>query len=485
MLHRIHVAVALTLALAGPTQARKLAAAAPACPEGTVSLGTICTLPEDELVLTRTLDLGSGVHLDCRGRRIVPGAPAPLLAVIIRDAVDAKITSCHIEGFEQGIYVVRTVGRNWINDNVIDARVKGITLLGADDTRVEGNRITVASNFGAGIGVWRASSRNLIRGNQVVSLGGPPGEPPATDFPGPPVSYSPPEAAPAVGIIVGSSGLDNPIVQFVFDGELYQLPIVADEFGVEDNVIEGNTVTATGVTGIMLSSRNLRTLVRGNTVSAAGDAARRSRGIVVGPGTKAQTIVPSKCALQPGRACVADLDCNGRLPDDPPEDACVTGPTQREVDFTSHEVVVEGNTVGGGGLSTGIDAGAATMRVTGNRVSGAATAGISLGRVALGDAWVAGNVLADNTIGLNLAAAVAATSLVFTHNDVVRSGTPVQAPATWNVLLELSLDGEGNHWGLGCPDAFPGASSPMITDSFPYGAPVADPAGDPPVPCGD
>ena len=481
MVHRMLVA-ALLLVPGGVAQAGKpLAADVVACPEGTVRQGALCTLTAD-LVLTGTLDVGSGVHLDCRGRGLKPGTPAPLLAVVVRDAVDTKITNCRIEGFEQGIYVVRSAGRNWINDNVIDVRVKGIALLGAVDTRVERNTIIVKSNFGAGIAIWRGSRGNQVRDNEVTSLGGPAGEPPATDFPGPPVSYSPPEAAPAAGIIIGSGGFDNPIVQFVLGGELYQLAIDAAVSGVEDNVIEGNRVTATGVTAINLSSRNQRTIIRGNMVIAAAGGALRSKGINVGPGSAASAIAPSVCLLQPDRSCVQDLDCNGRLPEDPPDDVCSPPAAERLLDFTSHDVVVEGNIVGGGGLGAGIDAGATRMSITGNRVSGA-TAGISLGRVAIGNARVEGNVLADNAVGLNLAAAVAAPGLVFTRNDVVRNATPVKAPTEWNADLELSSNGEGNYWGLSCPAAFPGAASPRIVDSFPFGAAVADPVGESPVPC--
>jgi nitrous oxidase accessory protein NosD len=478
--HRTCAALALAIVLGTPAHARKPVAATVACPEHTIRKGAVCTLSGD-LALTRTLDVSSGVHLDCGGRRLVPGSPAPLVAVVVHDAVDAKVTNCHIEDFDQGIYVVRSVGRNWINDNLIVARVKGITLLGAVDTRVEGNTITVKTDVGAGIGIWRGSHRNRIRGNLITSLGEPAGEPPPADFPGDPVSYSPEQPAPAAGIIVGSSGLDHPIIQFILDGALYQLPHPGS---VEDNVIEGNTITAHGVLGISLASRNLRTIVRGNTV-IAGDAARRSRGINIGPGNRGPALLPSVCAQQPERACVQDLDCNGRLDDDPPDDECAAPPTQVTGDYTSHGVLVEGNTVAGAGLGIGIDAGAAGMTIAGNRVTGAAGAGLSLFRSALGDARIEGNVLADNGIGVSLGAPVGPVGLIFTRNDVTGSLSPIQAPAGWSVPLELSSDGEGNHWGLSCPDAFPGAPSPLITDSFPYGAPIAAPDGASPVPCGE
>lgn len=477
---------ALTLVLASPAEARRGAHRRPHCPRGTVALEGSCTLRGD-LALRKTLDVPSGVRLDCRGHRIVPAAEPPLVAVVVHDAAGVTITNCRIEDFEQGIYVLRTRGGNAIVGNTIAVRVKGITLWGAEDTLVEGNTVTVRSNFGAGIGAWRGSHRNLIRGNTVSALGGEPDEAAPVDFPGAYMSYSPPGAAPGAGIIVSAAGLDNPIVQFSLDGTLFQFPLLPDRAGVTANRVEDNTVSATGLTAVNLASGNRGTVVARNAVTAAGDATRRSKGINVGPGGKSAVLVPSTCVLQPWRYCVQDLDCNGRLACDPPADRCDPAPTQPvDVDLRSREVVVEDNQVEGGGLSTGIDAGAAGMAITGNRVTGAATAGLNVGRAALGsETWVELNVLAASRVGLNLSKpdAGAVVGLGFTHNDVTGSPEPIRAPVDFGVELELSSHGEGNFWDRACPDAFPGAPTPLIHDSFPYGTPVAEPAGDTPAPC--
>jgi hypothetical protein len=455
-----------------------------------------------------------------------------MVGVLVHDAADVKITGCRIEGFEHGVYVLRTPEgqRNWINGNTIVARVKGITLWGATDTRIEGNTVTVGSYFGYGIGVFRGSHRNLVRENTVENLGGPAGEVAPIDFPGPYVSYTPRTASSSPsGIQVGSGAAAFGIVQLILDGELYQFPNLDDLAGVQDNVVEGNTVHVAGPTGIFLSAHNQRTIIRGNTVIA--DAARPTKGITGGAGTVGAMRIPSACARQTTRSCFVDADCGYALPAGAPPDACQPTPCMvvagscwyghllPQGDFSSHDVLVEDNVVTGA-PAVGIEASAASMTIVGNRVENAASAGLALGGPALGASWIAGNVLLGNLVGLDLTTLAAEVGAVFTRNDVTGSALrPIRAPAGWSAHLELSDGSAGNYWGQSCPDAFrllpdgprsctgdpsracladadcaagvcatyeAEAPNDAIIDSHPYGQPVAAPAGDPaPAPCGD
>lgn len=439
------------------------------CPGPFVARGGACVLTRDA-ELDAPLDIASGVTVDCRGRRLRPNLMAtevPVVAVVIHDTGGARLTGCRISGFEHGVYVLRTPGAaanpNRIVGNEIDARVKGISLWGAEGTLILGNSVTVASNFGDAIGLWRGSVDNVVRANLVQQRGGPTGEVAPADFPRGPFTYAPSFAPPAGGIVVATGALNQVMVQVTVVGQLFQFP-AATTPGVRGNVIEDNLVLSSGAVAIGLKAKNLGTEVRGNLVSI--DRARPAPAITVGAGgNPAKVRAPSTCAARPDRYCFVDADCNpGTLPAS--ADTCVPTPcmivggacwygTMADVDFRSHDVVVDDNILGGG-VTTGIDAGGAGMSIVGNLVVGATGAGIAITNAAANDAFVVHNLLVGNQVGLDVAAISDPSAFVFSLNDVLGSGLrPLRTAAGATLEIQLSSpDGQGNYWGRRCPSAF-------------------------------
>lgn len=455
----------LSAVAAGLLPAEALARHPVRCPGPTELRQGRCVLTHDA-VLDQPLAIAAGVHLDCRGKRLTPDpSEPPMVAVVIHDTGGARVTGCSITGFEHGIYVLRAGGagaeRNWIVGNDIAARVKGISLWGAVGTQVVGNRISVRSGFGEAIGLWRGSSDNVIRANLIKSLGGGPDEPAPADFPAGPFTYAPATAPPASAITVATGAAAQGIVQITLVGELFQFP-AATTLGVRDNLVEDNLVYTSGVPAIGLKAKNLGTIVRGNVVVI--DAHRPAPAITVGVGGKGSARAPSTCMLRPDRFCHVDGDCNPGLAGEPVDTcrpteclevdgACWYG-SMVAVDFTSHEVVVEGNAISGA-VTVGIDAGAAGMTIVGNIVTGATSAALAISNAAASDAWVEHNVFVGNEVGLDLMALSADAPFVFSHNDVVASLVrPIRAPTGASIVVELSHERRGNYWGRRCPAAF-------------------------------
>jgi hypothetical protein len=451
------------------------------CPAPTVARGSVCTL-EADATLDEILDVPSGTHLDCGGHRLTPGPKSPLAAIVVHDAQSVTISGCKIEGFEQGIYLLRSPtpaavladpsqlekNRNRITDNQITARVKGITLLGSEDARVENNVIHFASNFGYGIGVFRSSSRNVVASNTIDGAAGPADETPPADFPPPYVNvYAPPDSEFAGnGIYLANSPPKIGLIQFIMNGELYQFGIDPALHGVEDNVVENNMISTASTMmpgGVSLANRNLRTVVRGNTVT------RADTGVLDGGGNIAAVSLPSTCVARPQRLCHQDADCNLALPAGTPADTCKPTATcipdspagqcwqgtqlDKTSDYRSHDVTIANNVISG--VATGIDAGSVAPQITGNHVSGASRAGINLAKFAIDSANIESNALSGNGVGLAFAKVPATATAVVASNDIVGSLVrPLAAPAGWKLKLTLSAAGKGNFWGHACPNAF-------------------------------
>jgi hypothetical protein len=347
-------------------------------------------------VLTETLDVPSGVHLNCQGHRLIAPPvtvfrdannqiieivdPRPLIALVIHDGTHTQITGCDIEGFDQGIYVIRTPAVagdtdhwNQIEGNTINVKVKGITLWGAEDTLISNNNVTVASNQGAAIGIWRNTERNIITGNTVENKGAAdPNEPTEEDFPSTHperqeiIGQSPWGSPPSAFEIVSASGSAG-LVQFILKStsavmsdthctgghwtqeldangnvvkdqnghsvyvedpcvgaltpRLFQFPWLTDTngnvVGERGNVIDNNTVTASGPpvkkpSGplIILNGPNKGTFVTRNHLSAH-NVVQPTSGIAVNTtNLTAPVSLVSTCVGLPYVSCIADVDCN-------------------------------------------------------------------------------------------------------------------------------------------------------------------------------
>jgi hypothetical protein len=465
--------VLLLLLLACNSTAELPGELAQACPGPTVPRGGVCKLMADAR-LTETLVIPSNTHVDCGDYALMPG-PGVQLAVLIHDAEDAMLTSCHIEGFDFGVFVVRSTSHVVVSQNVVDVVVKGISLFATQDVTVEENVVKYTSGQGLGIGVWRGSHGNVVRKNQIEGAVAS-ADDMDPDYPAPDIQgrYAPSPGAvfSGTGIYVANGSLS--LSQFIAAGILFQFP--NGLAGVEDTIVEDNDIvlgSAAGPAGITMANAARRVTVTSNRVTARGTT--NAEGITAFPGNYKNQRLPATCSLLPTRYCHLDADCdllaapgaNGVCAST--TGVCSTAATAcsgdqdcapgicwrgsiKMMDLRSLGQVVEANDLQPG-LTTGItDNGTLTPRIAGNRVNGATVAAIALDAAAIVGATVEDNILTANRVGLSLLSAPAATpGLIFRENDVTGSTVrPLAAPADWKVMKLLT----GNYWGRPCPDAF-------------------------------
>jgi hypothetical protein len=201
---------------------------------------------DGRVVLTSTLRLPSGTHLNCKGLRLVPSATGrpdvrgtaakeyipsvPEVGILVLRAEGVKIQDCKIGDvvapFDFPVLVLDSKGPrspNRILDNEIAGRYGGVMLIKSDRVHVIGNQVTFGiAAHGRGIGVYRDSDDNVVLHNTIVahSIVN------QTNFPLVPQAPTLADAANSRGIF--STALANGVLSFSFDGEPTQISLTED-----------------------------------------------------------------------------------------------------------------------------------------------------------------------------------------------------------------------------------------------------------------
>ena len=503
-----------------------------ACPLPTVRDESGACILEGDAEIDASLDLASFTRLDCRGYRISPRANAagvtPQVGIFLREHQGIRIENCVIAGFDFGIYALASKAsaevranagvlarrRNRIAGNVIDARVIGVALMQVDNTEVKDNAITYRTRLGRGVQVGHDSDLNVIKDNDISSfvtsttgvVTRAPG--PVTTIPNGTNPVLPQTTGPGIygqGILIAEvEGGEPTLMNIVVGGDLYQLATFSpspSEACPADNLVQGNRLTSAGPLregGILLRGCSLRTTVRGNNTTNMHGA------IVMGVQYGGSRLFPGTCSGDEDRLCLTDADCmieavdhgvsKGTCPELAPrtltlawlpvdtlvEGNDVRGPIHVGIEDSGVGSIVRDNTIVGPSLPDALPSMAAgmflrgstleTSRVTGNRVSGVRRA------LRLDKAFNQSN--AARFFGARI-----------TRNDFVGelvSVFHVVFSSPYDLDTELSALGHGNYWGRTCadsdgfrdfdepdPNGRTDAPSMLVTDSHPYGEPVA------------
>jgi hypothetical protein len=513
--------------------ARELASPAVACPPPTKSQGGQCMLNGD-VTLSKTLRLTSNTKLNCKGHKLRPTTipttgsdltkrSAPEVAIFLNGVENIQIQNCVIEGFDFGIFAIKSKvpaglrgdqgalaqRRNKILQNTVNARFLAISLATVDNTEIKDNTIKYTTAGGKGIYVGRDSDLNRINNNtitgdiassssQAVAAPGPAIPSPNLENPSP----NPPVAAGQAVLVTQTLGPDPSLLNAIIEGELHQLPVVSSptlnaDFS-EDNLVEGNTVVFTQTTfdGIATAA-TLQTTVRGNTVRKPLTAIRA--GI-----QRALNGLPKKvhggCTAPAGRLCFADADCNilGAT-----GGACSNPvPPTIPIFWVSEGFLVEGNTITGP-FNLAIATTGNNTIIRGNTITGSSTlpgvgTGIGLStKFALETTTVNRNVVSNVAVALVLnnraGAAPDLTTEKFGARVSLNDFTGYTTSVRTDIAATLSAGGQGNFWGLPCPQGFdpskvqkvsPLTAVDVVTDDHPFGISVAKLAGSSlPQPC--
>ncbi|TMB75889.1 MAG: hypothetical protein E6J52_08560 [Chloroflexi bacterium] len=415
----------------------------PTCPPPTTTHGGQCVITQD-LQLSETLELASDTKLNCQDHRLTPSSANPEVGVVIIRSYGVKLQNCVIEGFLFGVVVVDAKmpadyrahpnnddpRRNKILDNRITG-AEGILVIKSDALEISGNEITMTSNGGDGLRLYRDSDFNHIVNNRITDVATGEGYgylvPGQLDvilclcasamFVANGLDITEPRGS-SLSVRVGSTTID-------FPWEAANSP--------EDNVFEANHISLPREfisVGITFGDGNRRPVVRGNVI----------QGSWIG------------------------IAASGNFTD--------------TVDARSVDGIVEDNIVTD--ARDGIQVIAAyNTTVRRNFVSGAARAGILLVEAALATSAVTRNTLSGNAFGFSFSniSSTRVGAAVYL-NDV--TGSSVRAIRTSGPAFtqpsDLSFAGRGNYWGRTCADGgFLASDTPssLITDGHPFGQPVA------------
>lgn len=497
------------------------------CPSPTVVRDGKCILTKD-VVLNKTLWLGSNTILDCRGRKILPSNPGvvdnastdnnefnasiPEVAILVHNASGVTIQNCIIgvEGntFDFGILAVdikNPPSQNKILQNSITARTTTILLEHADNHLIQGNTLIRTSNS-LSRGVWldMDSDNNTVLENTITSIGRN-----ATGFiriyPGGGPHLDP--GHPDAGVFVEAWSQD--LLNLIVDNQLIQIDITEEAAGSsKNNLIENNTVSYQGlhtnprlVGAIEVATGATATVIRGNTINSGSGVKVGYGGLGQSSNFKVET--SGRCSRDQTRLCVDNSACfiegfdtsskgvcNGhgstrldlRVRNSIIENNIIRGPFSFSESFpfesgsgillVSHiNPIVRNNQIIGSGIPRGIIVSYDSLEtaiVERNTVDGAST-GIFL----IGGFSPSVNSEAAKFFGMN-----------FSLNDITGYTTAVMTDNDYNFDSELSVDGKGNYWGLNCTqsDGFDptkvinqnGQIENNVVDSHPYGVPIAN-----------
>jgi Periplasmic copper-binding protein (NosD) len=452
----------------------------------------------------------------------------PEVAIVLMKAHGVTIENCHIgtvaSPFDFGVMVLgsklpaEVLGdqgaihqlQNTVQDNSIATRYNGVIIGESDDTTVKDNEVrSMVGARGVGIDLLGDSDINRLEGNTVIA------DSPnvSTSVPLFPGALSTPQRLRGIRLNVGNAAVSS----FCMDGELIQI-LARQDIRQEDNVVEGNFVDVgllTSPFGIATAAGVVRPLLSGNTIVGAHQALHFSG---IAPGDDFG--IPGHCSFDAQRACGVNADCNIAGCDEVSKGTCVGASTVNNLSIGATDPLVVGNTVDGstGKVEIGIYLAIPPPHATvlQNTVSQASLAGIRLNNGNMEFTTVKGNTLFGNRFGLVLAelpgipqetqfgSAISLNDIVGSTRQAIATGvckvvvttacnTNADCGASGPCLLrptalptELSVDGQGNYWGRTCadsdgfrnfdePDALGlrDTSAPNVTDSHPYGVPVA------------
>lgn len=382
----------------------------PPCPAFAVVRGDQCALEDDiDLVAIGAVEIGSGMHLNCRGHRIYTSQPGtsithrsqPEVGLFLRRAEGVTVQNCVIEGFDFAIFAIDSKHGlpNNLLHNAVVGRYSAITLVAVDNTRIKDSDIRYTTPGGLGIAVLRDSDNNQIKNNVIAATLNDDASG-VVRFPGAVAITNPLNMGGNGGIYV-SQGTGLPtLVNAIVDGQLYQFPSVANPQNnasfPEDNLVEGNTITASPAFNDISLSAALRPILRSNTLG-------ESR-IAILFGNAAYNVLqqfPGACSLDSTRLCLSSNDCFIPTVDDTSKGSCAL-PAPMQVFWVSRDPVVEDNIISGP-INIGMQIAVPGGIVRRNRISGpiwpgtdfrtVGGVGIDIRRFALESATVTGNTI--------------------------------------------------------------------------------------------
>jgi hypothetical protein len=459
-------------------QTRKLDASCP--PPTQRDNGGNCVLDRD-WTISETLELGSFAKLNCKGHKIFrsgidqDGHSVPEVAIAIVEAREAKLQNCVIgtpdERFDFGVVILASkalptepvpLGRNKVLGNELRVRAAGVLLMGADDNVIADNFIEWDGS-GVGIDLLRDADRTLVLNNVLTSTGGA-----GRVVRGIPGTNDASDAILDTGVFTADV-ITSRLFNVVIGGRVLQFPAGPR---LDDNVIEGNTVTLPGPHagknhgGIVTAGMASRTIIRGNTVNGGRPGIRFSGGV----GGNIPLQLPKQCTGDSSRYCLSDSDCllfGVEAGSCPPLDPGVF------LEARALGALAEGNTLNGpfgdpGGTAAvdcaiGPFGGTVGAVVRENHIFAAGTSyGIVVQGQGLRDsatnaansgAVITRNVIVGARTGLNLRQQTPAATVFgarISRNDIVDSlVTPVSSFGAWTLASELSVDDQGRVCGAG------------------------------------
>jgi len=476
------------------------------CPAPTVKKGSQCVLRSD-VVLDAPLDLDALTHLNCQGHKILPSSisgtgvarSTPELAILLNGAYGSTIQNCIIgdatKPFDFGIMIAKSktsTGLKVLN-NEISTRASGIAVFEADHTHISGNTVESIGGCSNGIVVQWDSDSNLITDNTIIGSSGTSGSPvrlaPGTD--------DPMLGCPSNPVFVSGAILNFPLVNARVGNDLIQFRNAPNtgltgqtELSSDGNVLESNTITQVGPStnkqqsGIFHAHDTIGTHIENNLISGG------QRGIQGGGATLSITI-PGTCTLDASRYCLSNADCFISGVDTTPKGTC-TGVTSTTVRRTSRGTTIEDNQLTGSFNDRAIDMmGQIDSTVIGNAILATAPFGISANNEFIQTGIVKNNIVDGPSTALRLqqgSGVMCSPAECFraqiSQNDFINNQVKIGLFPTggqaYNLATELSVNGQGNYWGLSCEQSGgfdPTTVSPAnldVKDSHPYGVPVAE-----------
>jgi len=430
-----------------------------------------CVLEQD-VVLDETAEVSSFTTVDCQGHKLTPSAvgsgsgdtlvrSVPEAAFVLNDVYGTTLKNCDLSGFDFGIFItggkvteemaaneaVLDYNANKINNNTILARFQGLTLISADNNRIDTNIVTTTSSGGVGLMAWSDSDLNQIRNNTVTGSGIELSSDYTPMFPGCPIGQI--MMTWGDGIILRNSPMDSLVYNFKVGDALVQIPYSGES--AEGNLVEGNTLNVPFARGVAVFGDNRNSMVRANTVVSA------SYGILAN-GLRSQSVpLPGTCTQDTGFYCLADSDCPAA------GDTCNSG-GHIERDFRPTDLIVENNILTGIITSEVI-----TMQMASNPIIRGNNANVSLVKkpyygISLSQSSVEGAIVTRNSIS-----GVSSTGLMLSEmgsssfgakislNDFNMPPDPlkplmqaVNAGSGYEFPSELSVEGKGNYYGRAC-----------------------------------
>jgi len=428
-----------------------------------------CVLEQD-VVLDETAEVSSFTTVDCQGHKLTPSAvgsgsgntlvrSVPEAAFVLNDVYGATLKNCDLSGFDFGVFVaggkvteemaaneaVLDYNANKISKNIIAARIQGITMISADNNRIEENTVTIGHYYGAGMISWSDSDLNQIRGNtvtgnKVVPLGTVENWFLPT-FPGASIPSSL-HYTDGDGIILRNSPQDSMVYNFKVGDAFVQIPYSGET--AQGNIVEGNTISVI-YKGVAVFGANLDTIVRANTILQA------NYGILANGLRPLDTPLPGTCSEDAGYYCMESSECQTAG-----KGSCNPGEMINR-DFRPTNLLVENNMVTGKIRNNGIEMDMTNdVIVRGNNVAVAATlppaeSGIVLSMSAVETGTVTRNVASGANYGFLLSEmAVESFGAKVSLNDFKGAINSAMANGGYEFTSELSVDGKGNYYGRAC-----------------------------------